>query len=123
MVVPTVVIEEILGRSCQGMTEPFICGGDDGEIYCVKGAGTGRRSLICEWVAAQRASAFGLPVAGYALAEVPEQLVAIKVRLDIADLGAGLVLASRRLLNVQELTPTIRVLVLGPQQRIAINGP
>lgn len=111
MVGPTVVIEEILSRSCQGMTEPFICGGDDGETYYVKGAGAGRRSLICEWVAAQLASAFGLPVAGYALAEVPEQLVAIKVRPDIADLGAGLVFASRRLLNAQELTPTTRALV------------
>lgn len=108
---PTVIIEEILGRSRQGMTEPFICRGDDGETYYVKGAGAGRRSLICEWVSAQLASAFGLPVAGYALAEVPEQLVAIKVRPDIAELGAGLVFASRRLANVQELTPITQALV------------
>jgi hypothetical protein len=41
--------------------------------------------------------------------------VAIKVCPDIAVLGAGLVFASRRLYNVQELTPTIRALVPGPQ--------
>lgn len=43
---PTVVIEEVLGRSTQGVTEPFICRGDDGETYYVKGYGAGRRSLI-----------------------------------------------------------------------------
>lgn len=105
---PTVVIEEVLGRSKQGMTEPFICRGDDGEIYYVKGYGAGRHSLIAEWVAAQLASAFDLPIAEYALAEVPEQLVVAKVRADIRDLGSGLVFASRKLASAQELTPTTR---------------
>lgn len=100
-------------RSPQGTTEPFICRGDDGEIYYVKGAGAGRRSLICEWVAAHLATAFGLPIAGYALAEVPEALVSLGVRADIRDLGAGLVFASRQLAYVQELTPTTRELVPG----------
>lgn len=115
MVTATVVIEEILGRSRQGVTEPFICVGDDGDTYYVKGAGAGRRSLVCEWVSAQLASVFGLPVAGYALAEVPEQLIASNVRPDLADLGAGLVFASRKLPHVQELTPTTRALVPAPQ--------
>ena len=35
---PSVVIEEVLGRSLQGKTQPFICRGDDGETYYVKGA-------------------------------------------------------------------------------------
>lgn len=113
MVMPSVSIEEVLGRSPQGKTEPFICRGDDGETYYVKGAGAGRRSLICEWVAAHLATAFGLPIAGYALAEVPEALVSLGVRADIRDLGAGLVFASRRLAYVQELTPTTRELVPG----------
>lgn len=105
---PTVVIEEVLGRSTQGVTEPFICRGDDGETYYVKGHGAGRRSLIAEWVAGHLATAFGLPVADYALAEVPELLVEARVRADIGDLGAGLVFASRKLPNAQELTPTTR---------------
>ncbi len=111
MVSPSVIIEEILGRSPQGKTEPFICRGNDGEIYYVKGAGAGRRSLICEWVAAHLATEFGLPIADYALAEVPAALMSFGARSDIRDLGAGLVFASRRLSNVQELTPTTRDLV------------
>lgn len=105
---PTVVIEEVLGRSTQGMTKPFICRGDDGEIYYVKGSGAGRHSLIAEWVAAQLATVFDLPIADYVLAEVPDQLVAAKVRADIRELGSGLVFASRKLANAQELTPTTR---------------
>jgi hypothetical protein len=111
MVGPSIFIEEVLGRSPQGKTEPFICRGHDGETYYVKGAGAGRRSLICEWVAAHLATAFGLPIADYALAEVPEALVSFGVRPDIRDLGAGLVFASRRLPHSQELTPTTRDLV------------
>lgn len=111
MVKPSVTIEEVLGRSPQGKTEPFICRGDDGETYYVKGAGAGRRSLICEWVAAHLATSFGLPIADYAMAEVPAALVSLGVRADIRDLGVGLVFASRRLSHVQELTPITRDLV------------
>jgi hypothetical protein len=106
-----VVIEEIQGRSLQGVTRPFICVGDDGDTYYVKGAGAGRRSLICEWVSAHLATAFGLPVAGYVLAEVPEALLTTRVRADLAELGPGLVFASRRLPNVQELNPITRAMV------------
>jgi hypothetical protein len=44
-----VEIVEILGRSEQGRTRPFICRGDDGQIYYVKGRGALRRSQLCEW--------------------------------------------------------------------------
>ena len=44
-------IVEIIGRSTQGITRPFICRGEDGHIYFVKGRGAGKRSLICEWIA------------------------------------------------------------------------
>lgn len=33
---PTVVIEEVMRRSRQGVTEPFICRGDDDHIHYVK---------------------------------------------------------------------------------------
>ncbi len=108
---PTVVIEEVLRRSHQGVTLPFVCRGDDGAVYYVKGAGAGRRSQVCEWVAAQLATAFGLPVADYALAEVPSELIDIRVRPDIGELGAGIVFASRELAHAQELTVTTRDLV------------
>ncbi|MCA2969196.1 MAG: hypothetical protein O9345_07050 [Burkholderiaceae bacterium] len=106
-----VVIEQVLGRSCQGVTQPFICVGDDGETYYVKGAGAGRRSLVSEWTAGHLATAFGLPVPPFVLAEVPPALVALKVRPDLADLGAGLVFASRKLAHAQELTSITRARV------------
>ena len=108
---PTIVIEEVLGRAQQGVTHPFICRGDDGFVYYVKGAGAGRRSQVCEWVAAQLARAFELPVADYALAEVPSELIELQVRADIGQLGAGVVFASRELPHVQELSVTTRELV------------
>lgn len=104
----TVIIEEIQGRAKQGVTEPFICQGDDGAVYFVKGIGAGRRSQICEWVSAQLATAFGLPIAEYVLAEVPAELIEIHVPADSDQLGAGIVFASRQLLHAQELTVTTR---------------
>lgn len=108
---PSIVIEEILRRSDQGVTRPFVCRGDDGALYYVKGIGAGRRSQICEWVAAQLATAFGLPIAEYALAEVPIELVELQVIPEIADLGSGIVFASRELPHPQELTVTTRDMV------------
>ncbi len=35
---------QVMGRSRQGMTRPFVCRGDDDQVYFVKGAGAGRRS-------------------------------------------------------------------------------
>lgn len=108
---PTIVIEEILGRATQGVTKPFICKADDGQTYYVKGIGAGRRSQIAEWVSAQLATHYGLPIAEYALAEVPEALIDPRIRSDIAELGAGVVFASRDLAPVQELSITTRDLV------------
>ncbi len=108
---PTVVIEEVMGRARQGVTRPFICRGDDGHSYYVKGQDAGRRSLVCEWVAAQLATRFGLPIADHALAEVPAELIVPGQGLDLRKLGAGIVFASRELPHVQELSITTRALV------------
>ena len=59
----TVQIIEVIRRSDQGLTRPFICRGDDDEVYFVKGLDAGRRSLICEWIAGRLGVALGLPVA------------------------------------------------------------
>lgn len=111
MSAPTVFIEEILGRAHQGITLPFVCRGDDGSLYYVKGCGAGRRSQICEWVAAQLATAFGIPIAEYALAVVPEELLEAQALPSINDLGSGLVFASRELPHTQELNITTRARV------------
>lgn len=108
---PTVFIEEVLGRAQQGVTEPFICKSDDGAVYFIKGKGAGRRSQICEWVSAQLATEFGLPIAEYALAEVAIELIEANVYPDISQLGSGIVFASRELPHPQELTAITRELV------------
>jgi len=69
------------------------------------------RRVAAARLAAHMATAFGLPIADYAMAQVPVELVSFGVRADIRELGAGLVFASRRLPHVQELTPTTRDLV------------
>ncbi|GAB2850084.1 hypothetical protein GCM10027277_17820 [Pseudoduganella ginsengisoli] len=96
-------IIEILGRSEQGVTKPFICRAENNEIYFVKGRGAGRRSLLCEWIASSMAQRFGLPVAPFEIVEVPQELVEIATRDDIGDLGAGPAFGSRRM-QITELT-------------------
>jgi len=108
MATPTVIIEQVLGRSRSGMTRPFICVGEDGETYYVKGAGAGRHSLVSEWVAGQLARTFGLPVQDFLLAEVPAALMVGKGLPDLAELGEGVVFASRKLPHAQELTRITR---------------
>lgn len=101
-------ITEILGRAEQGMTRPFVCRTDSWMTCYVKGAYAGRRSLCCEWVAGRLAQAIlggiplGVPV--FAMTEVPGILIEGSARKDIQDLGAGLVFASMRIEDGQELT-------------------
>jgi hypothetical protein len=85
----TVEIVEVLRRADQGMTRPFICRGDDGQTYFVKGRDAGRRSQICEWVAGRLAILLGLPVAPFEIVEVPEELLELDFDLDLSGLGVG----------------------------------
>ena len=71
----TLEVVEIIARSEQGFTKPYICRCDDGEVYFVKGRSATRRGLINEWLCANLAEAFGLPIAPFALAEVPQELI------------------------------------------------
>jgi len=68
-------IIEVLGRSKQGVTEPFICRGDDNNIYFVKGINAGRRSQVCEWISANLAREFNIPIAPFCIVNVPEELL------------------------------------------------
>lgn len=104
----TVTITEILGRSEQGMTRPFLCGAGFFGVYYVKGSYAGRRSLCCEWVANRLVNLvlpdapLGVPM--FTMAEVPEALIRGSARKDIRDLGGGLVFASMSMDDGQELT-------------------
>lgn len=86
-------ITEILERSVQGRTKPFLCRGEDGHLYYVKGRYAGRRSLICEWLAGHLGRLFGLPIPPFTLAVVPEQL--IRLHPEGIDLGTEPVFASQ----------------------------
>ncbi len=44
----SIEIVEVLRRSNQGLTRLFICRGDDGNTYFVKGRDAGRRNQVCE---------------------------------------------------------------------------
>lgn len=88
----TVQINEILGRSTQGLTEPFICRADNNETYFVKGIGAGRRDQICEWIAGNLALSIGLPIAPFELVSIPEELV--EGNPDYTALGSGLAFGS-----------------------------
>jgi hypothetical protein len=94
---------EIIRRSEQGVTRPFVCRGDDGALYYVKGAGAGWKALIAEWVAGSLARHLPLPVPPFIIAEVPRALVRGSVNEDIGDLGEGPVFASRAVLMAEEL--------------------
>lgn len=97
-------IQQIRDRAEQGVTKPFLCQGDDGHWYFVKGRGAGMRSLICEWIAGRMAQAFGLPVAPFAQVDVPEALIQTALRPELTELGAGIAFASRQVRFPQEFS-------------------
>ncbi|WP_227519448.1 HipA domain-containing protein [Marinobacter sp. ANT_B65] len=76
-------------RSEHGMTKPFICRGEDGEVYFVKGTGAGRISQINEWVSGNLALAFGIPVAPFRIVQVPEELAEVLSVKHAVALGYG----------------------------------
>ncbi|MCI2262191.1 HipA family kinase [Xanthomonas indica] len=98
---PPVEIEEILGRSEQGRTRPFLCRCDDDALYYVKGTFANRRSLICEWVAGRLATGFGLNVPSFEIAYAPKELV--ELHPEGRDLGFGPVFASQVAPNLNEI--------------------
>jgi hypothetical protein len=95
-------VVEILERSEQGLTRPFLCRCDDDHLYYVKGRGAGRSSLLCEWLAGHLALAFGLPVPPFAIVEAPPSLVDLFP--EGMDLGAGPAFGSRVVAHTQELS-------------------
>jgi hypothetical protein len=105
-------IINVFSRSEQGMTRPYLCGADDGQVYFVKGNYAGRRSLICEWLAGNLAMEFGLPIAPFNLLTASDDLLSIK-NLGVGslkDLGVGAVFGSARQ-ECSEVTMTTAKLI------------
>ncbi len=96
-------IVEIIRRSEQGVTRPFICRADDDAIYYVKGAGAGWKALIAEWMAGHLGRHLGQPVPRFDLAEVPGSLLRYSSREDLSDLGKAPAFASREVPFAEEL--------------------
>ncbi|WP_175701150.1 HipA family kinase [Burkholderia ambifaria] len=96
-------VVEVLERTAQGVTKPFLCRGDNGALYYAKGRFAGRKSLVSEWIASSLASEFGVPVAEFAVGEVDRALVDFGAP-EVADLGSGYVFLSKRVESVMELT-------------------
>ena len=85
----TTQIVEVLRRTDQGQTFPFICRAADGEVYFVKGRSASRRGQICEWICANLGRSLGLPIPHYELVDVPKELIHSNLSIDLEDLGAG----------------------------------
>lgn len=90
----TVQIVEILGRSSQGISEPFLCRSDTGVLYYVKGRNAGRPDIINELLVGQLAQKVGLPIAPFSVVEMPEALIVANSTLDADKLGSGLCFGS-----------------------------
>lgn len=108
-------VVEILERSEQGRTRPFLCRCDDDQLYFVKGRGAGQRSLLCEWLAGHLARAFGLPVPEFVVAQAPQGL--IDLHPEGRDLGPGPAFASQRADFAQDVTVAQRASVATTLQR------
>ena len=96
-------IIQIIRRTDQGATRPFVCRAADGYVYYVKGhsASTGER--IREWMGTHLAQAFGLPVPPMRLLEVPTTLLKSLDNTTAHDLGKGYAVGSRQVQAVSEL--------------------
>ncbi|ABK43587.1 hypothetical protein Mmc1_1069 [Magnetococcus marinus MC-1] len=82
-------IVEVLERSEQGVTRPFICRGNNNKLYFVKGHGAGKRSLLCEWIAGNLGVSLGLPIAPFETVLIPEALISSIPEGKWRDLGTG----------------------------------
>jgi hypothetical protein len=104
-----ITLTEILDRSTQGITRPFLCR-EGALIYFVKGRYAGQRSLCCEWVAGRIAQDLlgdiPLSIPPFTIADVPKALIEGSARPDAGDLGHGLAFASLQIEDAQELNWT-----------------
>lgn len=90
-----VEIVEIQGRSAHGIQEPFLCLGEDRNLYYVKGRQTDRASLCHEWVCGHLAQHLGLPVPPFALVNISQDLID-EAPPEWKELGVGIAFGSRR---------------------------
>lgn len=81
------LIVEVIRRTEQGITRPYLCRADDGTEYFVKHRALPARQRVAEWLAAHLARELGLPVPPFSLVRIPDEFDA---RPELKDLGAGI---------------------------------
>lgn len=101
---PPLKIIEIISRSSQGVTRPFLCRGENGEQYYVKGHGAGCRARISEWIGGYLGACLGLPIPSFTMTEVPDELIRYSARYDLTELGRGVGFGSQLIPYADELT-------------------
>jgi hypothetical protein len=83
-------INQVIRRGDQGVSRPYICRDEEGRQLWVKGSAWLAGDLVSEWICAQLALEFGLPIAECDLVMVADELIEHSAISDIASLGAGI---------------------------------
>ncbi len=99
----TLEIVEVLRRSEQGLTRPFICRASDEKIYFVKGKGASREGQIYEWLAGNLGLKLDLPLAPFKLVALSDEMLGAFSEEWRRDFGRGLAFGSMDR-QVNELT-------------------
>jgi len=87
-------IDEIIEDTVQGLTNPALCKGSDGEKYIVKGRAAQNSGLKNEYVCAYLGQKFGLAIPDFSLVTFPNTLLEFDNDLD-RRFGNGPCFASR----------------------------
>lgn len=88
---------EIQRVAHQGRTNPLLCKGMDGKSYYAKGRAATASGLIKEWMSANLAQAFGLPIPPFGVANIDASLVNAFGGTAIESLGDGYVFVSEQI--------------------------
>lgn len=86
-------ITEVIRRADQGLSKPYVCRGENDQIYIVKSLGAGRRSLFAEWIAGHLGVAMGLPIAPFTQVYISPSLLSGDALLE---LGPGVAFGSAK---------------------------
>lgn len=87
-------IIEITKQALQGRSEPYLCRGENGLNYYVKGRQSGLPTRINEWICAHLGRAFGLPIPEFRLAKISPELLGV-TSSNLRPIGIGLGFASQ----------------------------
>jgi hypothetical protein len=87
-------IVEITKQALQGRSEPYLCRGENGLNYYVKGRQSGLPSRIKEWICAHLGRALELPIPEFELAEISPELLSV-TSVNLRSIGVGLGFASQ----------------------------